>query len=383
MPPEAVREFSNPDRSVLTDASQSLARESIMNVPSINEDARRAVIAVQTQDLRDAGILPEFAIEGPPLNPARRGGAVENHAYAKLEGRVEENFETYMVQKGDNLWGICRQHLQKENGKEPTQQEVKRLVQDVVQENKIKNADLIHPGDEIRLHAKASDSASSGEKEPVKKEPEKTPEKTSEKPTETDTAKPAAEAKYATSELDLVRSKFAGIDADKNDHITKQEIDAFIKENRKTLTVAEAESLQKVANNQERLQSQVDENGSKTPGITRQDIDTAESRMKAYEYASKWFFAIDKGDFRGHITRNEIDDFVKARPDLSAEDRASLELLKNEMESIQAKHKKYGIVDSIYPGFTRRDLQVALKQIGCETFSEEERLQQSEQKQGH
>ncbi len=51
------------------------------------------------------------------------------------------------VKKGDYLWKIASAHLLERDGKEPSAKEISKLVDLIVERNKIKNPDLIFPGE--------------------------------------------------------------------------------------------------------------------------------------------------------------------------------------------------------------------------------------------
>lgn len=59
------------------------------------------------------------------------------------------------VVRGDSLWQIARAHLTEKNQKKPSNAEIQDLVYQIVERNKIKNPDLIYPGERFIIPGKA------------------------------------------------------------------------------------------------------------------------------------------------------------------------------------------------------------------------------------
>ncbi len=262
--------------------------------------------------------------------------------------------ETHEVKKGETLWKICRDHLSHENGaKEPSNREIMKEIAQVAKANGIQHPDLIHPGQIIKFpkHEESAKAPEQGKSPEQGKAPEnKTP----------------PEQKGADSGLDYVRKRFASIDQDGDNFITKTEIDKYIKDNEKTLTPAEVKALKRIGEKVGVLEDfSNDEFGPENDGITRQDIDIAEQRMKSIEYAQKNFGKLD-GDGNGFITADEIDGYVRANGDrLTAEERANLEYLKKNVSNLEDYHNdEWGFEND---GITKGDLKDALDELGSNT----------------
>ena len=265
----------------------------------------------------------------------------------------------YEVKKGDTLWKICKDNLREANGgKEPTNAEVMKKIAEVAKENGIANPDRIYPGQKIKLPSKPDVQAQN---------PDAKPEASTEQPT-----KP--EDKGADSGLDYVRKRFAFIDQDGDNHVTKTEIDKYIKDNEKSLTSAETTALKRISGKVDDLEEMSnDETGDENDGITRQDIDVAEQRMKAIEFAQKNYEKLD-GNGDGFVSADEVDGYVRANSDrLNAQDRASLDFLKNEIGDLEEySNDEFGDEND---GFTKADLKGALDEIGANTVGTEGQME--------
>lgn len=290
---------------------------------------------------------PGQCVPGEDQNkPGDRPASTQERPAQPNEKQPENIHE---VKEGDTLWKICQDNLREANGgKEPTNAEVMKKIAEVAKENGIANPDRIYPGQKIKLPGKPDVQAQN---------PDAKPESTSEQP-----AKP--EDKGADSGLDYVRKRFAFIDQDGDNHVTKTEIDKYIKDNEKSLTSAEVTALKRISGKVDDLEEMYnDEFGDENDGITRQDIDTAEQRMKAIEFAQRNYEKLD-GNGDGYVSADEVDGYVRANSDrLNAQDRASLDFLKNEIGDLEEyNNDEWGDEND---GFTKADLKGALEEIGA------------------
>lgn len=173
------------------------------------------------------------------------------------------------------------------------------------------------------------------------------------------------------TELDYVRNNFEKLDKSKDGHVTKQEIEEYIAKN-KSLSEAEKATLQKVAANVGKLENN-NTDAEMIPtgdgavygpegGITKKDVELANQRVKAEDYATKNFDKLDK-DNDGHVNGDEIKAYMKANEGkLSKEEKAALGTLAKDMDRLQAMNNdEWGIEND---GFTRHDLVEARQQEG-------------------
>ncbi|MBS1957814.1 MAG: LysM peptidoglycan-binding domain-containing protein, partial [Cyanobacteria bacterium SZAS-4] len=168
-------------------------------------------------------------------------------------------------------------------------------------------------------------------------------------------------------DIELVQKNFDKIDASHDGYVTKKEIDEYVK-NHKELTKEEAAALTRVGEQVDKLQKlNNDEWGRENSGVSQKDLQVANENSKAMEYAQKHFDRLD-GDGNGHITKDEIDAYVKANGDkLSPEDRAALETLKKNYSKIEDySNDEWGFEND---GITRHDLIEGRKKEGTENLN--------------
>lgn len=173
------------------------------------------------------------------------------------------------------------------------------------------------------------------------------------------------------TELDYVRNNFDKLDKSKDGHVTKEEIEDYIKNN-KELTKQEIEALKKTAANVDKLENN-NTDGELNPyseyptygpenGITKRDIDVANQRMKAEDYANKNFDKLDT-DNDGHVNSAEIEAYMKANQGkLSKDETATLQHLIDDMDRLEGMANDEWFWES--KGFTQRDLKVARNEDG-------------------
>lgn len=353
---------------------------------------------------------PVRRAERPVQNPDYRQDVPERFRY----DRPAEN--AYEVQRGDTLWKICSDYLRRvSNGQQPSGNDVERIVREVAQANGIQDPDKIYPGQKIRLPQEPSQNSGRygydqytprngydrygrdhsrydynrygqnyprngydryGQTNPRREYGDyrsaQVPQRSQEvQRSAVNGAQP--EPRTAESGFDYVKKRFADLDQDNNNHVTKSEIDKFIKDNEKTLKPAEVDALKKIADRESDLEELFDdEMGDENDGITRQDLDVAEKQMKAVEFAQKNFEKLD-GDGNGFVTEGEVDAYLRANGDrLNAADRVSLETLKAQVSELE-EHANDEIGDE-NDGFTKADLKGALEQMGSSTFEGTNRL---------
>ncbi len=183
-------------------------------------------------------------------------------------------------------------------------------------------------------------------------------------------AETKTEERVADSGLDYLRKRFAFIDQDGDNYVTKSEIDKYVKDNEKTLTSGETLALKRLGSKVDDLEEMYnDELADENDGITRQDINVAEEQMKATEYAKQNFGKLDL-DGDGYVTSGEVNSYVRANSDrLSAQDRANLDYLKSNVDDLE-EYSNDELGDE-NDGFTSADLRDALDETGSNTVGTE------------
>ncbi len=165
-----------------------------------------------------------------------------------------------------------------------------------------------------------------------------------------------------SNDIEFVQKNFSAIDVSRDGHVTSREINSYIKDN-KDLTSDEVASLQRVGAQIGKLEALSRDDGKN--GVTVKDLDFANSNARAMDYAQRNFDGID-GNGDGHVTKDELDGYAKARGDqLSAEERANIENLKKNMSQLQG----YSDDETLWEtGFTRHDLVNGKKEQGTDVL---------------
>ncbi len=169
------------------------------------------------------------------------------------------------------------------------------------------------------------------------------------------------------SDFTYAYKNFDNLDKSKDGHITKEEIDAFIKSSNE-LKPEDAAALTRVRDQIERLQEQSnDENGDENDGITRSDLRVAQGNANAMDYARRNFDRLD-GNHDGHVTGDELETYAKVKADrLSAEEIANLAVLRKNMSDLEEfSDDETGDEND---GFTRHDLMKGEKERGIDNIS--------------
>jgi len=169
------------------------------------------------------------------------------------------------------------------------------------------------------------------------------------------------------SELDFVRRSFRRLDGDNNDHITGREVEDYISANKDNLTEVERTALTKFKDNIAKIEERHDDElGDENDGATRNDINAAEQRMNAMEFAEKHFGELDI-DSDGFVTQDEIATFGNESSDrLSKVDLTNLKFLRENIHELEEfSNDELGDEND---GFTRTDLVEARKSDGTDVF---------------
>lgn len=165
-------------------------------------------------------------------------------------------------------------------------------------------------------------------------------------------------------EYEFMYKNFGNLDKSKDGHITKREIDDYVKSGN-PLKPEEGASLTRIRDRVDRLEElHNDENGDENDGITRGDLRVASENAHAMDYARGNFGRLD-GNHDGHVTEDELDSYAKARGDkLSSEELVNIKVLKKNMSDLEEfSNDENGDENS---GFTRNDLMEGKKELGID-----------------
>lgn len=164
-----------------------------------------------------------------------------------------------------------------------------------------------------------------------------------------------AAPKAADSEIDYVRSRFLKLDADHDDYITGKEVDRYLKDN-KDLSQPERQALESFKRNIGKLEElSNDEWLDENSGVTRADLNEAETRMKALELAEKDFDKIDK-DGDGFLSKDELAAYKQAPA-----------YLKDSVSDLEERSNDEWLDEN--DGITRKDITEARKDFGISSFN--------------
>lgn len=164
----------------------------------------------------------------------------------------------------------------------------------------------------------------------------------------------AAAPKEADSEIDYVRSRFLELDADHDEYITGKEVDQYLKDH-KDLSQPERQALENFKSNISKLEElHNDEWFDENSGVTRADLNEAETRMKGLELAEKDFDKIDK-DGNGFLSKDELAAYKQAPA-----------YLKDSVSDLE-EHSNDERFDE-NDGITRKDVTEARKDFGISSF---------------
>lgn len=269
----------------------------------------------------------------------------------------------------------------------PSPQEIQGILQNFFRSPNIGYASGygIYPGENQGAYkaGEKSDASTQASEKPASTE---SPRAESEKPEpekpeakEDSQARPAAsgvlpepvgtiEPQPSDCQLDYLKKRFKSFDKDNNDHVTVGEVDSYIKENKDGLSEAELKALSVLKENMSRLEElHNDEWLDENDGLTRADLNLAEKRMKAFEFADGSFNQIDS-DKDGFLSGQELNDYGLSKADsLSAAQKASLDYLKDKRSYIEEEsNDEWGDEND---GITRNDLKAARKGDGTSQFA--------------
>jgi Ca2+-binding EF-hand superfamily protein len=214
--------------------------------------------------------------------------------------------------------------------------------------------------------------------------PVPTPEKPTPEPEQPAPERPAPEnpnqptslTNVADSDFEFYKRHFKDLDQDNNDFISRREVDEYLKTNQDKLTDAEKKSLTKLRENIGSLEDlHDDELLMEVSGVTRNDLDEGEKRMKAVEFAQRNYEAIDT-DGNGFLTEEELKTYQE-QTELSSEGKTSLEYLKKNVSDLQNQSDDERFFET--SGISKNDLREAGKNFRTRTEFDTDQLRLPEE----
>ncbi|PZM82737.1 MAG: hypothetical protein DKT66_12155 [Candidatus Melainabacteria bacterium] len=255
----------------------------------------------------------------------------------------------YVIKPGDSFWKIAKDNLKAQSGKDPSNAEVVKAMNELAKANGMKITDTIHPGQKLKVPGadKGESVPASGEKRsparvepaPRRAEPVMPPRKGEPAPTEPEKTEPTApkpEAKAPESASQVLQRRFSEIDKDGNNKVTKKEIDKYLNDHAKDLSAEEVRALDMMARNENKIRTLVDdEKGPENSGMSRKDLQKLDQVQKIGNgmLATGMFNELDSNHNK-FLSKEEITKALTTR-NLTQQERVTLEFLKDNLKILQ------------------------------------------------
>lgn len=253
----------------------------------------------------------------------------------------------YVIKSGDSFWKIAKDNLRAQNGKDPSNAEVVKAMNELAKANGMKLTDTIHPGQKLKVPGpdKGESMPAAGEKHapvrtepaPRRAEPVMPPRKGEPTPAEPEKIEPAKpEAKAPESASQVLQRRFSEIDKDGNNKVTKKEIDKYLNDHAKDLSAEEVRALDMMARNENKIRTLVDdEKGPENSGMSRKDLQKLDQVQKIGNgmLATGMFNELD-GNHNKFLSKDEITKALTSR-NLTQQERVTLEFLKDNLKILQ------------------------------------------------
>jgi Ca2+-binding EF-hand superfamily protein len=414
MASDSITEVAGVQQPVAKDASEKALKDSNQSAKQVTAQEIQALNEKNMQAMRQAGLLPELAIEGAKeiayvqknfdkIDRSADGWvtAAEIDAYAKENAAKLSNSELEALRKVKEKISTFEDHSNDELGYENdgiTKADLSGIqkkfgIYDYAQKNFDK---LDHDGDGhvtvgeidafIKFKGKVGEQEqtilnnlrkSVGDIEEISndewgdendgfsrydlqngKEKEGT-ERLSGAETECKDVKASGDLRQA---LDYARDNFEKIDADKDGYLDADEISGYADANKGTLSNEDKAKLVALKNSVGGVEEQSnDERFDEDNGITKADISEARPRLDALAYAKTNFDKLD-GNADGFITEGDIDAYSNARHNLSADEKLNLKYLQENISNLE-EYANDELADED-DGITRSDVTDALIELG-------------------
>lgn len=177
----------------------------------------------------------------------------------------------------------------------------------------------------------------------------------------------AAPADYELNGSDMrpalayANENFGKMDADKNGFISKEEIGTYMADNE--LTASENRMLRNLRDHSAQVQTmnKDGDNLREMKGISQKDLSAANDEVNTLVFAAENFTALD-GDGNGHVTKEEVTGYERARQNLTGDDMKALDALRSKVDKLDDAHNDE--MGDENDGFTGHDLLAAMDQLG-------------------
>lgn len=328
----------------ILDAMTDLGSPDAKNMRKLAE----ATAEVATTPPPVAATAPEVVT--PPGTPPEAGTPPGGTDAATQE-------RTHTVSSGDTLWRICADELRSRNGgSRPSNNDVLSAIRAVENANPNLDRDRIKPGQEIKLPVDLSGPAIA-EREPnpnsrnrpiprptpLTRDPGESrlpPNERPNPPREAGEAiPPGAEAPKPESEKsdpDVLRDNWRNIDRSGDNRVSREEIQDFVRNNQRNLTMKEISALGRMAAREGKIQELVnDERGDENSGMSMADVQKAEQLQAAAQYLLRRD-VMENLNANGDrfVDKREIEYALRTQ-NMSPQDRAMLNYLRSNYAKFQ------------------------------------------------
>ncbi len=253
----------------------------------------------------------------------------------------------YVIKPGDSFWKISKDNLRAQNGKEPSNAEVVKAMNELAKANGMKLTDVIHPGQKLKVPG--PDKGGHSENPVRRPDPEGGNRQRPERPEgrrpepampEPGHRQPGQEREPApkTQEFasQVLQRRFSEIDKDGNNKVNRKEIEKYLSDHAKDLSAEEVRALDMMARNESKIRTLVDdEKGPENSGMSRKDLQKLDEVQKVGSAMLNqgMFNGLDESR-NGFLSKEEITKALTTRR-LSPQERVTLEFLKDNLKILQ------------------------------------------------
>ncbi|MBA3995327.1 MAG: hypothetical protein C0469_17545 [Cyanobacteria bacterium DS2.3.42] len=324
-------------------------------------DILDGMTALGSPDARTMRKLAEPAAEvatttAPPATPPEAVTPPEAGTPPGATDAVAQE-RTHTVASGETLWRICADELRSRNGgSRPSNSDVLSAIRAVENANPNLDRERIKPGQEIKIPVDLNGPAvaerepdPSGRRRPVPRPtplprdpgesrlpPNERPNPPREPgdpiPPRSETPKPEPEK----SDPEVLRENWRAIDRSGDNRVSREEIQDFVRNNQRNLTMKEISALGRMAAREGKIQELVnDERGDENSGMSMADVRKAEQLQAAAQYLLRRD-VMDNLNVNGDrfVDKRELEYALRTQ-NMRPQDRAMLNFLRSNYAKFQ------------------------------------------------
>ncbi len=298
----------------------------------------------------------EVASTTPPNGDGDGDGTADTPANPDgTDNAIKER--THTVSPNETLWKICADELRSRNGgSRPSNNEVLSAIRAVENCNPGLDRDRIKPGQEIKIPVdlNAPPRIREGEPDPngpIRRpgpelpprnpgEPRLPPHERPNPPSGREQPIPPRGDERRTeqekSDPDVLRQYWRGIDRSGDNRVSREEIQDFVRNNQRNLTMKEITALGRMAAREGKIQElENDERGDENSGISMRDLQKAEQLQAAAQYLLRRD-VMENLNINGDrfVDKRELDYALRTQ-NMRPQDRAMLNYLRTNYAKFQ------------------------------------------------